>query len=172
MNHDLSKRKKEYKLLKFIYIPVIIAASYFISSHWYQVSLIRGDSMYPAYHNMQFVLIDKRFKQYTYGDVVAFRCDKLDAVLIKRIVGCPGDQVIIKDGTLYINDIASRIFPQEGIYEYSGIASEMVCLGENQYFVIGDNLRESKDSRYEAVGAVNGEDILGDILPGIAVNIK
>lgn len=103
MNHDASKRKKGYKFLKFIYIPVIIAGSYIISSNWYQVSLIRGDSMRPAYHNMQLVLIDKHSKQYTYGDVIAFQCDKLDAVLVKRIVACPDDRVIVKDGTLYIN---------------------------------------------------------------------
>lgn len=168
MNHDSLKRKKRYKLLKYIYIPVIIAISYFVSSHWYQVSLIRGDSMYPTYHNMQFVLIDRHFKQYTYGDVVAFRCDNMDAVLIKRIVACPGDQVIIKNGTLCINDAASQIFPQSDIFEYSGIAGDMVCLGENQYFVIGDNLQESKDSRYEVVGAVNGKSILGRIIPDVA----
>lgn len=167
MNHDSLKRKKGYRLLKYIYIPVIIAVSYFISSHWYQVSLIRGDSMYPAYHNMQFVLIDKHFKQCTYGDVVAFRCDNMDAVLIKRIVACPGDRVIIKNGTLCINDVASQIFTQSGIFEYSGIAGEMICLGENQYFVVGDNLRESKDSRYEAVGMINGEDISGKIIPNV-----
>lgn len=154
--------------LKYIYIPAIIAAAYFVSANYYQFSLIRGNSMTPAYHNMQFVLIDRHSDLYTYGDVVAFRCEALDAVLVKRIVACPGDRVIVKDGTLYVNDAVSRTFPQEDIFEYSGIAGDMVCLEENQYFMIGDNLAESKDSRYAEVGAVNGENILGKIIPGVA----
>lgn len=105
---------------------------------------------------------------YTGGDVVAFRCEGLDAVLIKRVVACPGDQVIIKDGTLYGNGSVSLIFPQEGIFEYSGLAADNIYLGEDQYFMVGDNLKESKDSRYVEVGVVNGEDILGKIIPSVA----
>lgn len=105
---------------------------------------------------------------YTCGDVVAFQCEGLDAVLIKRVVACPGDQVIIKDGTLYVNGSVSLIFPQEGIFEYSGLAADHIYLGEDQYFMVGDNLKESKDSRYVEVGVVNGEDILGKIIPSVA----
>lgn len=165
MKHDSLKLNRIYNIWKYSYIPVMIAAAYFVSANWYQVSLIRGDSMSPAYHNMQFVLIDRHSDVYTYGDVVAFRCARLDAVLVKRIVARPCDQVIIRDGTLYVNDAVSRIFPQDGIFEYSGLASDTVYLGDDQYFLIGDNLEESKDSRYEVVGRVKGEDILGKIIP-------
>lgn len=165
MKRDFSKLNRVYQYLKYIYIPVIIAAAWFVSANWYQVSLIRGNSMSPAYHNMQFVLIDRHSRRYTYGDVVAFRCEGLDAVLTKRIAACPGDRVIVKDGTLYVNDAVSRIFSQEGAFAYGGIAGDKVCLGENQYFMIGDNLEESKDSRYEEVGVVDGEAILGKIIP-------
>lgn len=58
MKLDSWKRNKAYKALIYIFISAIIASAYYISSNWYQVSLIRGDSMSPAYHNMQFVLID------------------------------------------------------------------------------------------------------------------
>lgn len=165
MDRNLMNVNRAYKIMKFIYIPVIIAVAYFVSTNWYQVSLIRGDSMCPAYHNLQFVLIDRHSEVYTYGDVVAFRCEKLDAVLVKRIVALPGDQVIIRDGTLYVNNIASQIYQQNGIFEYSGLASDIVYLGDDQYFLIGDNLEESKDSRYAEVGTVNEEDILGKIIP-------
>lgn len=156
---------KAYKIFRIVWIPAILALSYYISSNWYQLSLIRGDSMSPAYHNMQFTLIDRHSRDYTYGDVITFQCDNLDAALVKRIIACPGDQVLIRNGTLYVNDAVSNIFSQEYIFEYAGIAQVPVCLGEDQYFVIGDNLRESKDSRYEEVGIVCGEDIVGKIIP-------
>ena len=168
MERDLSKSGRAYKILKYSYIPVIMAVAWFVSANWYQVSLIRGDSMSPAYHNMQFVLIDRRSALYTYGVVIAFQCEKLDAVLVKRIVACPGDQVMIKDGTLYVNDDVSQVFPQGGSFQYRGLAAETVYLGEEQYFLIGDNLKESKDSRYDAVGKVNEEDILGKIIPAVS----
>lgn len=169
MGRDLPKSYRVYGILKYIYIPAIMAAAYFVSANWYQVSLVRGHSMSPAYHDMQFVLIDRHSGLYTYGDVVAFQCDKLDAVLVKRIVACPGDQVIIADGTLYVNDAVSRVFPRDGIFSYSGLADSTVYLGGDQYFVIGDNLEESRDSRYEEVGMVNGKNILGKIIPRINV---
>lgn len=156
------------EIRKFIYIFAVIAAAWFVSAKWYQVSLIHGTSMSPAYYELQFVLIDRRTDLYTCGDVVAFQCEGLDAVLIKRVVACPGDQVIIKDGTLYVNGSVSLIFPQEGIFEYSGLAADNIYLGEDQYFMVGDNLKESKDSRYVEVGVVNGEDILGKIIPSVA----
>lgn len=158
-----------YKILKLIYIPAIITAAYFVSTNWYQVSLICGESMNPAYHDKQFVLIDRHSDSYTYGDVVAFRCEKLDAMLVKRIVACPNDQVMISDGTLYVNNIVSQIFTQDGVFEYSGLANDIVYLEEGQYFLIGDNLEESKDSRYEEVGKVNAEDIVGKIIPCINI---
>ncbi|MDE6602161.1 MAG: signal peptidase I [Lachnospiraceae bacterium] len=170
MEQVSSKLNRAYKILKLIYIPVIIGTAYFVSTNWYQVSLIRGDSMSPAYHNMQLVLIDRHCGLYTYGDVVTFRCEKLDAVLVKRIVACPGDQVIIENGTLYVNDAVSQVFSEPFIFEYSGIADDRVALGENQYFVIGDNLEESRDSRYVKVGLVNREDILGKMVPCIDRN--
>lgn len=162
MKRDLLKLKR---IWKYVYVPAVVAAAWFVSANWYQVSLIRGNSMSPAYHNMQFVLIDRHSDLYTYGDVVAFRCEGLDAVLIKRIAACPGDRVIVIDGTLYVNDAVSRVFSREGAFANGGIAGDMVYLGENQYFMIGDNLEESKDSRYEEVGAVDREAILGKIIP-------
>lgn len=167
MKRDSSKLNRMHKYLHYVYIPAVIVAAWLVSANWYQFSLIHGNSMSSAYHNLQFVLIDRHSGLYTYGDVVAFQCEKLDAVLIKRIVACPGDRVIIKNGTLHVNDAVSNIFPQDDIFEYNGIAENMIYLGEEQFFVIGDNLEESKDSRYEEVGVVNGENILGKIIPNV-----
>lgn len=122
--------------------------------------------MSPAYHNMQFVIIDRHSIDYTYGDVITFKCENLNSVLAKRVAACPGDIVEIKDGTLYVNDAVSSIYDKEYIFEYSGIAQYPLYLEVNQYFVIGDNIAASKDSRHEEVGVVYIEDIIGKVIPG------
>ena len=119
--------------------------------------------MSPAYHNMQLVILDRHSKDYDYNDVIAFECDGLDAVLVKRVAACPGDTVVFDDGTLYVNGKISEVFMAEGQFEYAGEADTMIHLEEDQYFVIGDNVAESKDSRYTEVGCVNKMDVLGKL---------
>lgn len=155
---------KAPKIRLFVLIMCVIMLSYYISANWYQLSLIHGESMSPAYHNLQLVIIDRHSKDYTYGDVVVFKCANLDAVLVKRVTACPGDTVAIKDGTVYVNDTISSVYGQEYIFEYSGIAQEPLYLEANQYFVIGDNVMESKDSRYKEVGIIGETDVIGKII--------
>lgn len=132
------------------------------SRFWFQLMLIRGQSMAPAYHDLQFAVIDKRGEDYSYGDVIAFRCEELSAVLVKRVAACPGDEVQIKEGTLLVNGRPSAVFPQE--ITCAGVLEHTVRLGEDQYIVLGDNLAESKDSRHDEVGVVRAEDIIGKLL--------
>jgi signal peptidase I len=113
---------------------------------------------------MQLVILDQHSKDYDYGDVISFECDGLGAVLVKRVVACPGDTVVIDDGTLYVNGKIREVFTAKGQFEYTGEADTMIQLEEGQYFIIGDNVAESKDSRYAEVGCVNEMDILGKVV--------
>ena len=152
---------------KYFYICLflgIMLSTWHISANWYQLVLVRGDSMVPAYHNMQLVLADRHSGDYTYGDVIAFHCDGLDTVLIKRIAACPGDEVKIEDGCLYINGGGSTVFAEGTVFSYAGIAELPVQMADGQYFVIGDNIEKSKDSRYREVGCVNENRIIGKII--------
>lgn len=155
------KNKYVFRLLAVI---LVIGAAWLISANFYQFMLIQGNSMQPSYRNMQLVILDKHSKDYDYGDVIAFHCEELEGVLVKRIVACPGDRVEIEDGTLYVNGEKSRVFPGEAVFGYSGLAEEEMKLTEGCYFVIGDNIPESKDSRYTEVGCVDRSDIIGEIL--------
>lgn len=157
---QLSRKWLRYPLM---FLCIVLIALY-ISTYWYQLVLIRGDSMLPAYHNMQMVLIDRHSRDYTYGDVIAFWCNDLDTVLIKRIVACPGDEVLIRDGTLYVNGDISIVFSGEYCFEYAGIADDSVPLAVGQYFVIGDNIEKSKDSRYPEVGCVSADSVKGKVI--------
>lgn len=143
---------------------VLFILAYYISNNWYQLMLIQGESMSPSYHNLQMVILNRHSSDYTYGDVVAFKCERLDSVLVKRIVACPCDVVVIDQGTLYVNGDISAVFPETGLFEYEGILDEKIQLGTGQYIVIGDNTRESKDSRYEEVGYIDESNIIGKVV--------
>lgn len=163
-NSWLNITRKVFRHYKYLFFTVsIIIFSYFVSSNWFQIVLIHGESMSPSYHNMQLVIINKYSKNYTYGDVIAFQCEGLNTVLIKRIVACPGDKVQIQEGQLHVNNQISKVFSLD-TFEYVGIAQNTILLEDGQYFVIGDNIAQSKDSRYPEVGLISKEEILGIII--------
>lgn len=140
----------------------VILAAFLCSRFVVQLLLIQGDSMLPAYHNMQLVLLEKGTHSYEPGNVIAFRCDALQATLIKRIAAGPGDTVQILDGTLYVNGSVSTVYPEAGCFTEAGILSGPVTLKSDEYFVIGDNMGKSKDSR--TVGPVKRASILGLVI--------
>lgn len=145
-------------------IAIIVLVTWYISSNWIQFALIQGDSMLPTYHNMQLVLIDKHSTEFKYNDVIVFSNDELNATMIKRIIAMPGDTIQIVDGIVYVNNIPSPLITEDQPLSYSGIASSPLYLSEDEYFVLGDNLTESKDSRYPEIGRVKQNTILGKLL--------
>ena len=145
------------------YLGLLVLVCGVISARFFQVMLIRGDSMAPSYRHMQFVLVDKRGTEYRRGDVIAFRCEPVSEVLVKRIAAAPGDTVWIEDKTLFVNGEASPLY-EPGAFDEAGVLSGKRILAEDEYFVIGDNLRESKDSRYEEIGTVRARDIIGRVM--------
>lgn len=139
-----------------------LAAAYICSRCFFQLALIQGSSMEPSYHPMQLVLVDKQPRSYSRGDVVVFRKDGIHGVLVKRIAAGPGDRVQISDGILYVNGKAA-----EGLDRITdpGRAEKEIVLGEDRYFVLGDNVNHSIDSRSDEIGDVSGAQILGRVLP-------
>ena len=145
-------------------ITIIVLVTWYISSNLVQFALIQGDSMLPTYHNMQLVLVDKHSNEFHYNDVIVFTNEKLNATLIKRIIAIPGDTVQIIDGIVYVNNIPSPFLTQDRLISYSGIASSPLHLSSDEYFVLGDNFEESKDSRYPEIGCIKHDTILGRII--------
>ena len=146
-------------------LVVIGTLAWIISTFWIQFALIQGASMEPSYHNGQLVFLNKQVKSLQAGDVVAFRSDKPKGILIKRIAAEPGDTVQIVSGILYVNDLpVTDMFGNQEIV-FAGIAAEPITLGEGEYFVMGDNVAYSKDSRYEEIGCINKADIVGKVIP-------
>lgn len=127
---------------------------------------ISGHSMYPTLHDMQTVRIDKT-KKLNYGDIIVFRTGNsvFGRMYVKRIIGMPGDTIQIIDGAIFVNEVnenklisGADAFP---IVKDAGIASSPFTLKENEYFVLGDNRNNSKDSRF--FGSVKQSQIIGKV---------
>lgn len=78
-----------------------------------------------------------------------------DVVVIKKIVASPGDTLVIKDNYVYVNDARA----DDLITEYSGLAGVKINLKTNEYFVLGDNRKNSIGSRFKEIGIINKKEI-------------
>ena len=99
------------------------------------------------------------------GDVVAFTPKGNTSANdnVKRIVAVPGDTVQIKSGRLYVNGTATNL-KQTGLsIKDAGRAETEITLGDDEYFVLGDNVNNSEDSRYESIGNVTCKEMIGKV---------
>ncbi len=125
-----------------------------------------GQSMEPAIYSGDRVLINTliyRMRSPDYGDLVVFRPNGNENAHyhIKRVVGRPGDTVTIESGRVFIDGELLNEKIQTERMQDPGVAQSPVKLGENEYFVLGDNRNNSEDSRSADIGTVKREDILG-----------
>lgn len=147
-----------------IHIIIILVICYFIVTFVGQRTVVSGDSMMPTLKDGDNLIVDKlsyRWKDPERFDVVVFDYQE-DRYFIKRIIGLPGETVQIMNGQVYINGILleSDLYGNE-IMLNAGRAAEPIIVGEDEYFVLGDNRNGSKDSRSYEVGNVKRETIEG-----------
>ena len=148
------------------YILIIIGLTYLIITYVGQRTRVSGSSMETTLSDGDNLIVDKlsyRFQDPKRFDIVVFpyKYDE-NTYYIKRIIGLPGDTVQVKDGYTYINGelLESDIYGAEVMIE-AGTASEPITLGEEEYFVLGDNRNHSLDSRDPSVGILKREDLIG-----------
>ncbi len=137
-----------------IFETVIIAvvAVMLIRTFVTQPFLVSGSSMEPTFENGNYLLVDElayRFREPERGEVVVFR-DPINgsSFYIKRIIGLPGERVVIDNGkvSVYKGDELKRL--EEGyVLNVNQREDYEKKLGENEYFVMGDNRGFSFDSR-------------------------
>ncbi len=118
----------------------------------YGIVIVDGESMASTLHNRQIVLIQRDISSLGDGDIVVF--DQDNKRMIKRIVASSGDTVELSDELVKVNDIVVRPYSYEG-------SPHLYTLGDNEYFVIGDNYLNSYDSR--DFGPITKSQIAGEV---------
>jgi signal peptidase I len=169
MEQESTGRRVWLFFLDFVETIVIALAIFVVVYRFlFQPHQVKGNSMFDNFHNGEYLLTDKisyQFKEPLHGDVVVFKAPgNEDYDYIKRIVGLPGDRVMVKDGRVYLNGqlldesgyLDSRIRTRSGAYAREGLT---LTVPQGAYFVLGDNRDNSSDSR--DWGAVPHENMVG-----------
>ena len=125
-----------------------------------------GASMEPLLIDGQNVLVDRmhyRIASIEPGDVIVFYPGGNEDAhpFVKRVAAGPGQTVQITDGTLLIDGVPAPGAENYDKIEDPGLAKNPVTLGEDEYFVLGDNRNNSEDSRSAGIGNVSGGDVIG-----------
>lgn len=156
----MMKGEKIKKIVAICAIGLLIVKMFF-----YDFVTLSGDSMENNFHDEEVVLIEKQFENLERFDVVI--CDTgrtgMESKIIKRIIALPGETIQIREGCVFINGekLEDAITTK---MDYAGIAENEIVLSANQYFLLGDNRNGSVDSRFEQLGVVSENQILGRVM--------
>ena len=125
-----------------------------------------GDSMNPVLRNGDVVLVNRlvyNARRPRRGDIIVFKPkgNENSHYYIKRVIGLPGEKVEFRENEIYIDGNRLEEKYQSAAVDRTGIVTEEMELGSDEYFVLGDNRENSEDSRAADVGNVKREYIFG-----------
>lgn len=148
-----------------IYIVIVVLLSLCIITFVGQRTKVSGHSMETTLSDGDNLIVDKisyRFRDPQRFEIIVFPFQYEEhTYYIKRIIGLPGETVQVIDGYVYINgEMLDEHYGLE-VMEDPGIAAEPITLGEDEYFVLGDNRNHSSDSRDPSVGVLHRKDLMG-----------
>lgn len=151
-----------------VYLLGVLCLTWLVITFVGQRTEVDGSSMEPMLSNGDNLIVDKisyRFRDPQRYDIIVFPFQyQENTYYIKRIIGLPGETVQIdQQGNIYINgELLQENYGREVIRaDTVGIAANPIVLGEDEYFVMGDNRNNSTDSRTEIVGNIRRGDIIG-----------
>ena len=147
-------------------IAVVVLIAFVLVLFFGQMRTNTGQSMETTLSDGDHVLIDTfsyRIGTPKRNDIIAFKPNgsSTSHSYIKRVIGLPGETVQIKDGMIYIN---GKVYLEKTDYPAitnPGLAVEEITLGVTEYFVLGDNRKNSEDSRSADIGKVKRSYIYG-----------
>ena len=149
-----------------IYLLSVLLVTYLVITFVGQRAVVNGSSMEATLQHGDNLIVDKisyRFSDPKRFDIIVFPFQYEEGTYyIKRIIGMPGETVQIdEDGVIYINgEVLHESYGLEVIQD-PGRAIMPITLGEDEYFVMGDNRNNSTDSRTDLVGNIKRSDLVG-----------
>jgi signal peptidase I len=156
-----------WELIRVIVVAVVLM--FVIRIFVAEPFVVSGSSMVPNFHNREYLVVDKisyRFNEPQRGDVIVFRYPKdTSQYFIKRIIGLPGEKVQIADGgraKIFNTEHPDGVFIDEPYLRTNTETfgkDDIVSLGSDEYYVMGDNRLASSDSR--VWGILPKHDIVG-----------
>ena len=166
------KKKKEKKktvgqeiLSLLCYLGIVLILTFLIVNFVGVRTEVLGTSMQPTLMNRDQLIVEKvsyYFNDPQRYDIIVFPYpEEPSKHYIKRIIGLPGETVQIIDGYVYINGELLDEHYGNAVMNYAGVAEEPIVLGDDEYFVLGDNRNNSEDSRYANIGNVKEDYIIG-----------
>lgn len=171
LNFAKRRKKLNIPLLKEIAVWVleiaIVLAVAFVFVYFIGLrTTVVGQSMQGTLEGGDEILVNRFIYSVTKpkaNDVIVFlpNGNEKSHYYVKRVIGVPGDTVQIKNGAVYVNGELFSEAVETAAIEEAGIAAKEVTLGEDEYFVLGDNRNNSEDSRYANIGNVKREHIIG-----------
>lgn len=145
-------------------VVVIVMACYSVYAFGGRVE-IAGHSMEPVLKSEDMVLMNRL--SYDLGKPDRFDLAVLDrgvmGLSVKRVIGLPGETVQIKNNRIYIDGELLEMEESLEAVSVPGVAEYPVELGEDEYFLLGDNRDSSEDSRFASIGNVKREQLVGKV---------
>ena len=162
MEYVPTSKKISKAIITILFLFIVIAIGYVVINRISPFRIV-GHSMSPTLNNNELVLAKVK-KNYERGDIIAF--ETKEGKVIKRIIGLPGETIYIKEnGEITINDtlLNEEYLKKEELYRGDIETPNPYTLKTDEYYVLGDNRKDSKDSRYIKVGAIKKENIQSQV---------
>lgn len=158
---EKGRKKDKGSFLKelLIYVCIFLVLWKVVPAYIIERTVVDGTSMQNTLQDEEQLMVEKlsyRFSDPKRFDIVVLMPygEDVDEYFIKRVIGLPGETIQIKDGKIYINgEVLEENYGKESIID-GGIAKEPLTLGEDEYFVMGDNRNGSDDSRADYIGPI------------------